>query len=111
MLGTGGARVGNWAGVSQERRGGESGTGPMCTARPRLSWERLAPRIGFRSDDPTLQVCFKSSFDDLELGLQSSFQLPKGRLYEGNTSDVSCTRTPIRRVGVRVHDTSDVFAS
>ena len=55
----------------------------------RLSWERLPPRIGFRSDDPTLQVCFKASFDDLELGLPSSFQLPKGRLYERNTSDVS----------------------
>ena len=34
VLGTGGARVGNWAGVSRERRGGESGTGLMCTARP-----------------------------------------------------------------------------
>ena len=43
-------------------------------------------------EPPTLQVCFKASFDDLELGLPSSFQLPKGRLYEGNTSDV--TRTP-----------------
>ena len=88
-MGTGGALVGNWAGVSQERRGGESGTGPMCTARPGVELERLPPRIGFRSDDPTLQVCFKASFDDLELGLQSSFQLPKGRLYDSNTSDVS----------------------
>ena len=62
----------------------------LCVQHDRgLSWERLPPRTGFRSDDPTLQVCFKSSFDDLELGLPSSLQLPKGRLYEANTSDVS----------------------
>ena len=47
MLGTGGARVGNWAGVSQERRGGgggESGTGPMCTARPGVELGKAAPQ-------------------------------------------------------------------
>ena len=43
MLGTG-ARVGNWAGVSQERRGGESGTGPMCTARPGVELGKAAPQ-------------------------------------------------------------------
>ena len=55
VLRTGGVRVGIRAGVSQERRGGESGTGPMCTARPGVELERLPPRIGFRSDDRTLK--------------------------------------------------------
>ena len=73
---------GTQGGVSREQ-------GPCVQHARGLSWERLPARFGFRSDDPTLQVCFKASFDDLELGVPSSFQLPKGRLYEGNTSDVS----------------------
>ena len=40
----GGARVRNRAGVSQERRGGESGTGPMCTARPGVELGKAAPQ-------------------------------------------------------------------
>ena len=44
VLRTGGVRVGNRAGVNRERRGGESGTGLMCTARPGVELGTAAPQ-------------------------------------------------------------------
>ena len=70
VLGTGKARVGNTWGACWEH----------VSRVPRaqgLSREQLPPGIRFRTDYPTLQVSLQSSFEYLDLGLQTSFSTLK----------------------------------
>ena len=85
VSGTGEVCVGNAQRVSRERSP-HIGNAPRVSRErsPRVehgrgsSRERFPPRTRFWSDGPTLYTSLKFSCEDSDLGIQSSFEFPRG---------------------------------